>query len=102
MQSCAVCGIRENGKKLSLHHIDYDPGNNDPSNLIPLCGSCHSKTKGNRKYWIGYFTELKRDWVFDLRPALLEVEVSGNPSPVFDPDPDRNPWLSKRNRRNKV
>lgn len=26
---------------LTVHHADYDPGNNDPSNLIPLCAACH-------------------------------------------------------------
>ena len=27
---------------INVHHIDEDPGNNDPSNLIALCPKCHS------------------------------------------------------------
>ena len=34
---CAICG-RE---KPQVHHIDEDPSNNDPLNLIPLCPNCH-------------------------------------------------------------
>lgn len=26
---------------LNVHHADYDPTNNHPSNLIPLCSACH-------------------------------------------------------------
>lgn len=41
----------ENGRKLDVHHIDYDKENCDTSNLISLCISCHMKTNYNRKYW---------------------------------------------------
>ena len=34
---CAICG----GERPQLHHIDEDPANNDPLNLIPLCPNCH-------------------------------------------------------------
>jgi len=34
---CALCG----DTYPDLHHIDEDPSNNDPLNLIPLCGNCH-------------------------------------------------------------
>ncbi|WP_420645773.1 HNH endonuclease [Candidatus Leptofilum sp.] len=34
---CAICGA----DKLHLHHIDENPSNNDPENLIPLCPNCH-------------------------------------------------------------
>src|SRR5262245_60806519 len=34
---CAVCGRHEP----QLHHIDEDPTNNEPANLIPLCPNCH-------------------------------------------------------------
>ncbi len=26
---------------LQVHHRDYDPTNNSPSNLLPLCSVCH-------------------------------------------------------------
>ncbi len=34
---CAICGT----DKPHLHHIDEDPSNNDPLNLLPLCPNCH-------------------------------------------------------------
>ena len=34
---CAVCA----NDKPQLHHIDEDPSNNDPMNLLPLCPNCH-------------------------------------------------------------
>jgi hypothetical protein len=34
---CAICGE----DRPQLHHIDEDPSNNDPMNLIPLCPNCH-------------------------------------------------------------
>jgi 5-methylcytosine-specific restriction endonuclease McrA len=38
--SCQECG----GTNLvSLHHIDGNPANNNPANLMTLCGSCHTR-----------------------------------------------------------
>ena len=34
---CAVCGV----DRPQVHHIDENPSNNDPLNLIPLCPNCH-------------------------------------------------------------
>jgi hypothetical protein len=34
---CAICGEDHP----QVHHIDEDPANNDPMNLIPLCPNCH-------------------------------------------------------------
>ncbi len=34
---CAMCGAT--GPQ--VHHIDENPGNNDPQNLLPLCPNCH-------------------------------------------------------------
>lgn len=36
---------------IQCHHIDYDINNNQLSNLITLCRSCHMKTNSNRKHW---------------------------------------------------
>lgn len=38
--SCFMCGIMEN---LCVHHIDKDRKNNNGSNLMTLCMSCHGK-----------------------------------------------------------
>ena len=34
---CAKCG----SDNPQLHHMDEDPSNNDPMNIIPLCPNCH-------------------------------------------------------------
>lgn len=34
---CAICGK----ERPQVHHIDENPSNNESSNLIPLCPSCH-------------------------------------------------------------
>lgn len=47
-QRCAVCG---SGTDLHVHHIDLDPTNDDPANLVTLCGSCHARVH----------TELRRE-----------------------------------------
>lgn len=37
---CAVCGAEYH---LHVHHIDRDPTNDDPGNLITLCETCHAR-----------------------------------------------------------
>lgn len=58
--TCQECGMRQDElvgmhKKLSVHHIDYNKHNLNPSNLITLCESCHAKTNFKRKDWIEHF-----------------------------------------------
>jgi hypothetical protein len=40
---CAICG----SDRPHLHHIDEDPSNNDPNNLLPLCPNCHLRDQHN-------------------------------------------------------
>ena len=40
MDCCATCGTTE---KLHVHHKDRNWRNDDPSNLLTLCASCHLK-----------------------------------------------------------
>ena len=42
---CVLCNSESN----IVHHIDYDKKNNDKSNLIVLCSSCHGKINFNRE-----------------------------------------------------
>jgi len=37
---CEVCG-NDDTRSLEVHHKDEDRGNNDPSNLLTVCESCH-------------------------------------------------------------
>jgi len=59
---CQVCGKPEveNGRKLHVHHVDYDKCNLDPSNLMSCCTSCHAKTNFNKEKWIEFFKEKVR------------------------------------------
>jgi hypothetical protein len=50
------------GKKLQIHHIDYNKKNNNLNNLISLCLSCHTKTGFNRSYWEKYFKKGVKLW----------------------------------------
>jgi hypothetical protein len=52
--TCKICGNKQNDIAFAVHHIDYNKKNCNPNNLITLCNSCHSKTNGNREYWIKY------------------------------------------------
>ncbi len=40
---CQNCGAerKKGARALEVHHIDHDKMNNDPSNLITVCGSCN-------------------------------------------------------------
>lgn len=55
--TCQLCGLyaRREGKRLCVHHIDYDKHNCDPSNLISLCSPCHGKTNVMRAFWTAFF-----------------------------------------------
>lgn len=55
--SCQNCGKREEqiGRTLHIHHIDYDKRNNEETNLVTLCPSCHSKTLFGRQAWMAMF-----------------------------------------------
>jgi hypothetical protein len=56
---CQECFRHQNelGYKLSIHHIDFNKKNNNPSNLISLCTNCHLQTNFNRDNWENYFKE---------------------------------------------
>ena len=48
-QNCQECGTTE---KLQVHHIDMNPANNEPSNIMTLCAACHASwhwKRGNHR-----------------------------------------------------
>ena len=53
---CQICNVRENGKALDCHHIDYNKQNNAMANLVALCHPCHSLTSTHRDRWLQFFT----------------------------------------------
>ncbi len=56
---CQKCGKteEENEERLSIHHIDYDKDNCNPTNLITLCRSCNAIVNSDREYWQKIFEE---------------------------------------------
>lgn len=61
-RTCYLCGEKENGRKLHIHHVDYNKGQGCGAkwSLIPLCHRCHMRTNGPRWYW---FSKLANYWV---------------------------------------
>jgi hypothetical protein len=61
--TCQLCGmqqsehIKEYGRRLAVHHIDYDKHNNHLSNLITLCYTCNGIANGNRSHYTALFNE---------------------------------------------
>ena len=53
------CGIKENGRNHSVHHLDYDKENTNKNNLITLCVACNSIANGNRPYWKKLFQNIQ-------------------------------------------
>lgn len=61
-RKCFLCNKPEtdNGKKLCVHHVNYDKNclcNDIKCEFVPLCNSCHSKTNNNREYYENMITE---------------------------------------------
>jgi hypothetical protein len=56
--TCQICEKEQEDRAFDVHHIDYNKKNCNPTNLITLCKSCHSKTSQNRNYWIDFFNKL--------------------------------------------
>jgi len=55
---------QENGRKLDVHHIDYNTDNCENYNLISLCLNCHAKTNiKDRECWQAIFEEINCAWM---------------------------------------
>lgn len=69
--TCQLCGFYgkggklKTGRRMSVHHIDYDKKNSAKCNLILLCNSCHSKTNTNN--------DKRRDWTSLFNNKILEA-----------------------------
>ncbi len=66
-RKCLVCAKTEieNGRKLSVHHIDYDKEqgcNGKKWFLVPLCITHNSKANFYRQSWIKYINWLNNLW----------------------------------------
>ncbi len=52
--TCQLCNEKENGKTLSVHHVNHDRENCEPY-LISLCRRCHGKVNRNKGYYEPFF-----------------------------------------------
>jgi hypothetical protein len=60
---CFLCSLSEadNGRKLSVHHVNYNKkcGCDETKCIcVPLCISCHSKTGTDRDFWQALIMEM--------------------------------------------
>lgn len=60
---CFLCNKTEagNGRKLDVHHINYNKNcgcDNSACVCVPLCHSCHMRTGADRDYWQTLITEM--------------------------------------------
>jgi len=59
--TCPECGTSQNGKKLCVHHINFNKKTCCDGTIpmfVPLCDSCHGKTQSRRDYWKQHFIEM--------------------------------------------
>ena len=58
---CQRCGgtqeleLQEFGRRLDVHHLDYNKKNCNDRNLVALCRQCNLFVNQNREYWERYF-----------------------------------------------
>lgn len=63
--TCIECGTKQNGTKLSVHHVNFNKKSCCDSSVplfVPLCHNCHVKTNSNRDFWEQHFTEIINDY----------------------------------------
>ena len=53
--SCLNPDCWKTSRRLSIHHIDYNKKNCDPSNLITLCTSCNSRANKDREWHTSWY-----------------------------------------------
>jgi len=61
---CQNCGMTEKehlivwGKRLTIHHIDYNKKNCKNNNLISVCFLCNIQANSKRTYWQEFYTKI--------------------------------------------
>lgn len=79
---CPVCNadaIADPSVQLNVHHIDYNPANNEDTNLVVLCQLCHLALH-RLEYW-------ERKHQADYFKALSLGQLPFNLPPEFKPQP---------------
>ena len=63
---CERCGHPSDpatGHTLTVHHLDGDPGNNEPGNLVALCQRCHLHVQAVHRPGQRFLPGLEEPWV---------------------------------------
>lgn len=73
---CQLCGKTQQaeGRRLSVHHIDYDKTNNQDLNLITLCRKCNGKVNRGRLFWEASLKELqsrRKTWIKNSSTTMI-------------------------------
>ncbi len=58
---CAECGTPQNGKKLDVHHVNFNKNSCCDSSsplFVALCHPCHAKSQFRREFWEQHFTDM--------------------------------------------
>lgn len=73
-RTCQLCGMKENGRKLDVHHINHDKQNCEPQ-LIALCRNCHAIVNRDRVYYEELFMNklIERGLIIN-KPAIEAVK----------------------------
>ena len=79
---CQICELPEmfDITSLSIHHINYDKRNNNPTNLISLCAGCHQKTNNNRSHWTKLLKRKQQRRFRQVKKQQLHFRWDGNGS----------------------
>ncbi len=86
-RTCCVCRVR--GKPFQIHHIDENPANNEPNNLVVLCLECHNETQirggFGRKLNADQIILYRDDWLIQVaktRAANIERDKQAYPQQI--------------------
>lgn len=82
---CFICNKEQGIKLLPVHHIDYNQGNNDDSNLITLCTTCHARTNSNYDYWKELLSKKIMEYLLPKKEMLIAKKGNeGVPKKAID------------------
>ena len=72
---CQFCETPENGRELSVHHIDHNKENDSEENLISLCRLCHineTTSNGDQPVWQEILTGRIQEIYANMTPEREE------------------------------